>query len=102
LFWKYAVAVLNVFYIYDSMITWAVRAHDGFREMNPVIYGLQQINPLFYVAFRLGVLLLINLIIWQISLEAPESCESRWFTIIMILGIVQYTIPLAISLHIFV
>jgi hypothetical protein len=102
LFWKYAVAILNVFYLYDSMVTWAVRAHEGFRELNPVISELQQINPFFYAAFRLGIILLVNLIIWQIHLEVPESCESRWFSAILILGIALYTIPLAISIHIFV
>lgn len=100
--WKHAVAVLNVFYLYDSMVTWAVRAHEGIRELNPVISEFQQINPLFYAAFRLGILLMVNLIIWQIHLEAPGSCESRWFRAVIALGILIYFIPLGISIGLFI
>lgn len=100
--WKHAVAVLNVFYLYDSMVTWAVRAQDGVRELNPVISELQQINPLFYAAFRLGILLLVNLIIWQIHLEAPGSWETVWFRAILVMGVLIYLIPLGISIQLFI
>ena len=100
--WKHAVVALNAVYIYDSMVTWAVRAHDGVTELNPVISELQQINPLFYAAFRLGMLLLINLLIWQVHLEAPGSWEGRWFRVTLALGILIYAIPLGISIPLFI
>ena len=84
------------------MVTWAVRAHEGVRELNPVISEFQQINPLFYAAFRLGILLMVNLIIWQIHLEVPGSCESRWFRAVIALGILIYFISLGISIGLFI
>ncbi len=90
---------LNLVYLYDSMVTWVVRAHDGVTELNPVISELQQIDPMFYVAFRGGVLLLIDVLLWQICLEAPRSSESRWFKLTLALGILIYVVPLAMSFH---
>jgi hypothetical protein len=93
---------LDAFYLWDSMATWAVRAQDGVVELNPLILRLQQIDPLFYVAFRAGAFLLLNVLLWQIYIESPRIMEGRWFEVLVTAGLVIYAIPLVMSLWLFV
>ena len=92
---------LNIFYIWDSMVTWSVRAQEGVIELNPVISGLQQIDPFFYVTYRTGAFLLLNVLLWQIYVESPGCFERRWFKTLVAMGIAIYTVPLVMSFLLF-
>jgi hypothetical protein len=96
--WKAGVLGLEAFYVWDSMVTWVVRAHDGVTELNPVIAGLHDINPLFYVSYRVGALLMLNVLLWQLYLEGPENFNRTWFRVLVGAGVMIYAIPLAMSL----
>ncbi len=91
------VITLDALYLHDSMVTWAVRGNEGVKELNPVISGLHGVDPLFYVAFRVGALLMVNVLLWQIYVESPRSFGTRWFKALVACGIAIYTIPLAMS-----
>jgi hypothetical protein len=95
--WKAGVLTLNGFYLWDSMITWAVRAHDGVQELNPVIWNLQQMNALFYVAFRAGALLMVNALLWQIYVDCPQQNRTRWLKPLLTVGLAVYAVPLVMS-----
>jgi len=88
---------LDVFYLWDSMVTWAVRAEDGLVELNPVIAGLQHIDGWFYFAFRAGVFLMVNVLLWQVQIEAPWCLNSSWFKGILAAGIAIYAVPFLMS-----
>ena len=80
------------------MITWVVRAHDGVQELNPVIWNLQQMPPLFYVAFRAGALLMVNALLWQIYVDCPQQKRMRWLIPLLGVGLAVYAIPMVMSL----
>lgn len=97
--WRIAILGLEIFYVWDAMVTWAVRGHQEITELNPVIAGLQQIEPVYYVSYRTGAFLLLNLLLWQVHLEAPESFESRWFKAVILAGTLIYALPMVTVLH---
>ena len=100
--WKTGIVALDTFYLWDSMMTWAVRAHDGVRELNPVISQLHSMDPMFYFAFRLGAILLANVLFWQIYVEAPSVFDRLWFKAILLLSIFIYLVPFLMSLPLLV
>lgn len=99
LLWRIAILGLEVFYVWDAVVTWAVRGHQEIIELNPVIAGLQQIEPVYYVSYRTGAFLLLNLLLWQVHLEAPESFESRWFKAVILAGALIYALPMVTVLR---
>ena len=80
------------------MITWVVRTHDDIQELNPVIWNLQQMEPLFYVAYRMGALLMVNALLWQMRVDCPRGSWTKWLKPLLVLGLAVYAIPLVMSL----
>jgi len=92
-----SVLALDAFYLWDSMVTWVVRAQDDLVEHNPLIAGLHHIDGWFYFAFRAGVFLMVNVLLWQLQVEAPSCLDRRWFKGLLAAGIAIYTVPFLMS-----
>ena len=90
---------LDLAYIWDSLVTWMVRGRGDVKELNPLISTLSEIHVIFYACFRLGVLLLLNVLIWEVWVEDPAGRRSWWLRGIVLLGLLLYAIPLQMSLR---
>lgn len=101
MFWKAGIVALDVFYLWDTTVTWVVRAQEGVKELNPLISNLQGIEPSFYIAFRAGAFLLLQILLWQIYLEGPKNYESAWFRALIGLGVTIYSLPTLMSFLVF-
>ncbi len=99
---KAGVVSLNLAYLWDFLATWAVRQRDDVRELNPLISALTSVDALFYICFRIGVLLMLNVLIWQVCVEDPAAWRSRWLKVIILVGLILYAIPLQMSIRMLV
>ena len=99
---KAGVVSLNLAYLWDSMVTWAIRQRDDVRELNPLISALIDVDAMFYICFRIGVLLMLNVLIWQACVEDPGVWRSRWLKVIILVGLILYAMPLQMSIRMLV